>query len=249
MGFLRKYCCLGLICLLFVKSCFFSVYTLCDVMGEVHHQNYSTRLELEELVVGDNDSLVYSSKKTILDTNKTVQHQPLPGYQLYWTIMHPVSGWYEPPTYQMVKLIIITVSLLNLSASFLALFCHMLYSCGNTSSFWLCHPTPLLLVEGGLTLALAQTVIMIFLGRQSGLMDTQQMMMVGLYMIMLMTVSWVVGEHYQAEQKIYEESLIEYETVPDDENDEVYDNIAHENDVTEEFVGNRVAEENMDRHR
>ena len=77
MGFLRKYCCLALICLLFVESCFFSVYTLCDVLGEVHHQNYSTRLELEELVVGDNDSLVYTSKNIILDTNQTMQ--PLPG--------------------------------------------------------------------------------------------------------------------------------------------------------------------------
>ena len=60
------------------------------------------------------------------------------------------------------------------------------------------------------------------------------MMMVGLYMLMLITISWVVGEQYQEEKKIYEERLVEYETVP--ENEEGYDNIAHENDATEEIV-------------
>ena len=77
MGFLHKYCSLALISLLFVESCFFSVYTLCDVMGEVNHQNYSTRLELEELVVGENDSLVYTDKQPVLDKNQTMK--PLPG--------------------------------------------------------------------------------------------------------------------------------------------------------------------------
>ena len=152
-------------------------------------------------------------------------------YRLYWTIMHPVSGWYEPHTYQMVKLIIITVSVLNLATSFLALFCHMLYSCGLNSTFWLCHPTPLLLVEGGLTLALVKMLVMIFLGRQSGLMGVQDMMMVGLYMVMLISVSWVVGEHFQREKKIYDEKLIEYEIVPETEDDEAYENLAQENDI------------------
>ena len=147
--------------------------------------------------------------------------------------MHPVSGWYEPHTYQMVKLIIITVSLINLSTSFLALFCHMFYSCGCNSSFWLCHPTPLLLVEGGLTLALVKTLIMIFLGRQSGLMGTQDMLMMGMYMLILVTISWVVGEHFQREKKIHEEKLIEYENVPETEDDEVYDNFAQQNESNE----------------
>ena len=71
MGFLHKYCSLALVFLLFVESCFFSVYTLCDVMGEVNHQNYSTRLEVEELVVGANNSLVYKDKDTVMINNKT----------------------------------------------------------------------------------------------------------------------------------------------------------------------------------
>ena len=77
------------------------------------------------------------------------------------------------------------------------------------------------------------------------MMDTQQMMMVGLYMLMLITISWVVGEQYQEEKKIYEERLVEYETVP--ENEEGYDNIAHENDGTEEFVNSLTEEESIDR--
>merc|ERR1719347_1038 len=170
MGFLHKYCSLTLIFLLFIQSAFFSVYTLCDV-GGVNHQNFSTRLQLEELVVGENDSLVFTNKDTQIYTNQTMK--PLPGYHLYWTIMHSVSGWYEPHTYQVVKLIIITVAILNLVASSLALFTHMLYSFGLNSTFWLCHPTPLLLVEGELTLAFIKMIIMIFLGRKSGLMGTE----------------------------------------------------------------------------
>merc|ERR1719369_1122060 len=234
MGFLRKYLCVAMICFVFVQSCFFSVYTLCDVLGELHNKNYSTKLELEDLVVGDNDKLVYKHEKNIMDSNQTM---PLPGYKLYWDIMHHVSGWYETPTYQMVKLMVITVSLINLSTSFLAVFCHLLYSCGHNSSFWLCHPTPLMLVEGGLTLTLVMAVVMIFLGRQSGLMVTQEMMMVGLYMLILIFMSWIIGEHYQQEKELAEERLIEYEIIPD--NGEVYDNIAQENDVTEELVGRR----------
>jgi len=65
-------------------------------------------------------------------------------------------------------------------------------------------------------------------------MDTQEMMMMGLYMLALITMSWVVGEHYQEERKIYEDRLVEYETLPEDENG--YDNFAQENDSTEENV-------------
>jgi hypothetical protein len=46
-------------------------------MGEVNHQNYSTRLEVEELVVGANNSLVYKDKDTVMINNKT--KKPLPG--------------------------------------------------------------------------------------------------------------------------------------------------------------------------
>ena len=62
---------------------------------------------------------------------------------------------------------------------------------------------------------------------------------------MLITISWVVGEQYQEEKKIYEERLVEYETVP--ENEEGYDNIAHENEDTEEFVNSLTEEESIDR--
>ena len=158
-------------------------------------------------------------------------------YPLYWTIMHPVSGWYEPHTYQIVKLIIITVSILNMVASSLALFSHMLYSCGHNSTFWLCHPTPLLLVEGGLTLAFVQMIIMIFLGRQSGLMGTQDMLMAGIYMVLLISVSWVVGEHFQKEKKLFEDKLLSYETVPESEEEEGYDNLAVDDGNTQAELG------------
>ena len=135
--------------------------------------------------------------------------------------MHPVSGWFEPHTYQMVKLIIITVSFINLLVTVLALFSQLLYSCGHNPSFWLCYPTPLLLVEAGLTLAMIKTFIMIFLGRQSGLMSTKDMLVATFYMMILVSVSWIIGEHFQREKKMFEEKLIEYETIEETDDEEV----------------------------
>ena len=64
-------------------------------------------------------------------------------------------------------------------------------------------------------------------------MGTQDMLMMGMYMLMLVTISWVVGEYFQREKKIHEEKLIEYENVPETEDDEVYDNFAQQNESNE----------------
>jgi len=210
MGFLLKYFSLLSIVFFFCFSLFFSCYSLVDVLGDVRHANYSTRLHYEDLVVGDNASVVFVP----LDGGEP--EEPVPGYHLYWMIMLPVSSWYESHVYQIVKLTILTVSLLNLLTCSLCLVCQALYSCGLAPSLWLCHPTPLLLIELSLTLTIVQALVMIVLGRLSGLMPTAHLLNMSVYFLILMALSYLVGDHYQREKKQAEEKLVEYETVYED---------------------------------
>ena len=53
-------------------------------------------------------------------------------YELYWKVMESVSNWYEPHHFQLVKLLLLTVSLANLAASLMALICHLLPCTRNT---------------------------------------------------------------------------------------------------------------------
>ena len=46
--------------------------------------------------------------------------------------METVSNWYEPHHFQLVKLLLLTVSLANLAASLMALICHLLPCTSNT---------------------------------------------------------------------------------------------------------------------
>ena len=123
--------------------------------------------------------------------------------------MEWVSNWYEPHYFQLVKLLLLTVSLANLAASLLALVCHLL-PC--TSNAWLVkasllslsrcgHPTPLLLVEASLTLALLLLLLMAILGRQTGLVGQQEVLLLGAVMLIIGIVSWQIGEHYKEERK------------------------------------------------
>jgi len=137
--------------------------------------------------------------------------------------MESVSNWYEPHYFQLVKLLLLTVSLANLAASLLALVCHLL-PC--TSNAWLVtasllslstsrcgHPTPLLLVEASLTLALLLLLLMAILGRQAGLVGQQEVLVLGAVMLIVGIVSWQIGEHYKEERKIHnEKKLLDFET-------------------------------------
>ena len=76
MGFLLKYASLSGIAVYACWSAFFSVNSVLDVLGDVHDRNYTTRIHLEDMVVGDNASLIYVSPlATELDPNL----EPLPG--------------------------------------------------------------------------------------------------------------------------------------------------------------------------
>lgn len=207
MGFCLKYLTLLSIALLLCLSLFFSCYSLVDVLGDVHHRNYSTRIHYEELVVRDNATVDY------VPVDGVEPEEPVPGYHLYWELMNPVTSWYQPHIYQIVKLTILTVSLLNLLTSTLCLASHCLYSCGLSPSCWLCHPTPILLVEVSLTLTMAQALLMIFLGRFSALMQTGDVLKVSLYILVLMGLSYRVAGYYQTERSAAEEKMVEYETV------------------------------------
>ena len=211
MGFCFKYLTLFSLVIFFCVSLFFSCYSLVDVLADVNHYNYTTRIHYEDLVVEDNASVVFVP----LDSGPP--GDPVPGYHLYWEIMAPVSRWYESHVYQVIKLTILTVSLLNLLTTSLCLLSQSLYSCGLSPSFWLCHPTPLLLVELSLTVTIVQTLAMILLGRLSGLMLFSDLVKISVYFLTLMVLSYLVGDLYQREKKQAEEKLVEYETVNEEE--------------------------------
>ena len=159
------------------------------------------------------------------------------GYTLYWAIMLPVSSWFQPHVYQLVKLSLVTVSLISLLASALALLSHALYSTGHSALWpacWLGHPTPLLLVELSVTLSLAQALAMIFLGSPvvSGLMGTQGMIQVSGYFLFLMGIFSLVGNLYKVEREMAEEKAMEYETVIITSGDEASDSEQERGEVT-----------------
>ena len=212
MGFCVKYLTLLCLVIFFCVSLFFSCYCLVDVLGDVNHRNYSTRIQYEDLVVGDNASVVFVP----LDGGQLTT-DPVPGYHIYWEMMVPVSSWYESHVYQVIKLTILTTSLLNLLTTGLCLLAQSLYSCGQSPSFWLCHPTPLVLVELSLTVTILQALAMILLGRLSGLMLFSDLVKMSLYFLTLLVLSYLVGGLYQREKQQAEEKLLEYETVDEEE--------------------------------
>ena len=70
--------------------------------------------------------------------------------------MLPVSSWFQPHVYQMIKLTLVTVSLVGVLTSTLAMLAQCVHSSGHDPCCWLCHPTPLLLVELSLMLSMSQ---------------------------------------------------------------------------------------------
>ena len=62
------------------------------MLGDVGHRNYTTRIHLEDLVVGDNNSLVYVTQ---LAPRLPPDLAPTPGYGLYWRLMVPVAAWFQ----------------------------------------------------------------------------------------------------------------------------------------------------------
>ena len=143
-----------------------------DVLGDVSHRNYTTRIHLEDLVVGDNNSLVYVTQ---LAPRLPPDLAPTPGYGLYWRLMVPVAAWFQviidniccgynyccqPLVYPLVKLSLVAVSLVGLVTSSLALAGHTLAACSAHypayPGCWLGHPTPLLLAELSLMLTMSQ---------------------------------------------------------------------------------------------
>ena len=151
--------------------------------------------------------------------------------------MLPVSSWFQPHVYQMIKLTVLTVSLISVLTCTLAVMGQSLYSCGHTPTFWLCHPTPLLLVELSLMLAMAQVMVIMFLGSPlvSGLMDAGAMTKIAIYFMILMMIFSLVGNHYKEEKRIAEEKMMEYETVLiNQDHDESYSDSVFESDLEEQ---------------
>jgi len=238
MGFLRKYVAISLVFILLLLSAFLSLHTMTDLLAETKGSNVSTKRILEELTVSEDSKVVYVKQDDLLPSEAASNDSVtlLPGYGLYWQVMESVSNWYEPHYFQLVKLLLLTVSLANLAASLLALVCHLLPCTSNAwlvtaslSSLSNCrcgHPTPLLLVEASLTLALMLLLLMAVLGRQTGLVGQQEVLLLGALMLIVGIVSWQIGEHYKEERKIHnEKKLLDFETfeycnTSDEENEE-----------------------------
>lgn len=132
--------------------------------------------------------------------------------------MLPVSSWFQPHVYQLIKLSLVTVSLVSLLASASCLLSQLLYCSGHAlywPACWLGHPTPLLLVELSVALSLAQALVMVFLGSPavSGLMGTRDMVQVTAYFLFLTGIFSLVGNLYKLELEMAEEKAMEYETV------------------------------------
>ena len=137
--------------------------------------------------------------------------------------MLPVSGWFQPGVYPMIKLTLVTVSMVGVVTSTLAMAAQCLHSCVTIAPpCWLCHPTPLLLVELSLMLTMSQVLLMLFLASPvvSGLMDMQGSIMLLVYFSLLMVAFTMVGNLYKREKEIAEEKMMEYETVLVDQDDE-----------------------------
>ena len=79
MGFILKYSALTSISIYLLWSLFMSVYGLVDVMGDVHGLNYTTRIHLEDMVVAENNTLVYQS---VVARELDPAIVPIPGTQI-----------------------------------------------------------------------------------------------------------------------------------------------------------------------
>ena len=62
MGFLRKYLCIILVCLLSLFSSFLSVHSMTDLLAETRGLNITTKLVLEELVIEENNEVVFQKQ-------------------------------------------------------------------------------------------------------------------------------------------------------------------------------------------
>ena len=199
-GFLRKYVVTSLLCLLLLLSTFLTTHSLTDLLAERRGSNLSTHLVLEDLTLGDQGQVEFVQREPSLTWGNTTSGRVLPGYRLYWATMEVVSSWYSPHSFQLVKLLLVTVSLALLVTCSLALLCQGLESWSRR--VWCGHPTPLLLVEASLTLALLLLLLMLVLGRQDGLLGQGQALHLGLGMLGVGTLGWLVGGHYTEERRV-----------------------------------------------
>ena len=214
--------------LLALLSAFLATHAMTDLLAETQGSSVSTKRVLDELIVGENDKVVFRKqvqqrlnsfcvyleymslqepRAVVWSTNHSTPLLPGGGrapssparYGLYWRAMEAVSAWYEPHAFQLVKLLLLTVALANLVAALLALLCHGLPCTGRV---WCGHPTPLLLVEAALTLALLLLLLMLVLGRRGGLLGQQEAGWLAAVMFGIGFASWIIGDHYREERRV-----------------------------------------------
>lgn len=189
---------------LLLASTFFAVFTLCDIVGEERHQNFTTQpteppdmpfSELEEAGPAGNTTTPLAAVDDF---------SPPVGYSLYFSVMTNVGGYFTPQAYRGVKLGILTVSLCNLTfalGALIGIFCLPLL-----------HPTSLVFVEGGFIFSTVLLLTMAVLGRTSGFLGQTEIMILASVMVLIFIESSIVQSYYTAEKDRLKD-VFDYETV------------------------------------
>jgi len=191
----------------FTISLYFSVCLGLDISGEVRNATYATVVEAEEMVLTGQDDLAELQEKK-KKMNRVEIESPMSGYDLYYRIMVYIGTWYDQGTFQILKILILTCSLLNTVASFTALLTVLFHR--RLCSCWCCHPVPLILVEGGFTAStvLILTMSILCLKERTALLliDVVCMMM---SMVIIFFFSGIVSSFYREEKERLDKILKE----------------------------------------
>jgi len=202
------------VCILFGNfglSVYFAVCTVVDILGEENAANYTTQLQPEQVFLTAKDELYKFEEKLRNDSARTYV-EPMPGYGMYWSMMREVGEWYTTGTFQIFKVGLLTCALLVAVTSLLALISITIHRewCGC----WCCHPTPLIFVEGGLSLV---EVLIIGMALscivENALLSVTNVLVMFCVFFAVFFQSWAISKYYRSERDRLDEVL--YEEIDD----------------------------------
>jgi len=195
----------------FALSAYFAVCTVVDILGEENAANYTTQLQPEQVFLTAKDEL-YKYEEMLRNDSARTYVEPIPGYGMYWSLMREIGEWYTTGTFQIFKVGLLTCSLLVAVTSLLALISITIHRewCGC----WCCHPTPLIFVEGGLSLVEVLIIGMaLFCIVENALMSVTNVVALFCIFFAVFFQSFVISKYYRSERERLDEVL--YEEIDD----------------------------------
>lgn len=182
-------------------SLYLTACTTADILGEMGRLNCSSsQPQLEDILLVAEDDLAHAQLARRPTTAADNFTELFPGYRLYWATMTAFSNGYSPVTFQVVKLILLAVSLINILTSGPALLCTLLHS-ERWCRCWCCHPTPLKLAEAALGLTTVLVMVIILLGDRDTRLSLPNFL-AGLALVLLsMLASWALSDFYRMEKE------------------------------------------------